>query len=795
MPMRRTTLLGAALGAVGAALGGAWYQLLRRPLPQYTGTVSAEGLEAPVEISRDRYAVPHVRAQTERDLWFGQGYCLGQERLWQLDFYRRVSAGRLSEIAGNETLQTDKFMRTLGLRRVAEREAAELEPELAWRAQAYCDGVNAAAAAARALPVEFQLLRLDFEPWTPADMLTVIKLLAFGLSTNWERELLRAEMARELGVELAAKLEPRYPQGNPVVLAPGEGWTGDALGLVEQFDAVAKSLGLSVEASGSNNWAVAGDRTTTGRPLMAGDPHLSPSMPGIWFEISLELAAPESGNGAGSRWVRGVCLPGIPGMFMGQANDIAWSFTNVMADVMDLYVERIHGDTYEFEGEKRPLEVAEEEIGVKGQAPETLKVRLTHHGPIVNDFLGADDPPLALRWSALDMPFLSASNFAPMHVSRGSELVDLVSDVPYPVSNMVWADRHGNIGYKLVGRLPKRKSGCPDVPKPGWTGEYEWDGWVPYEELPEITNPECGYVVTANNQIAPDDFPHHITSDYLDGYRAARIEELIEKRPIHDIESFERMQVDLYSIPGAETARRLCRLRPRNQREVSALERLASWDGRMSPDSIGATVYQAFVLRFSQDFVRAAIGDRDLSERWLDRADNGFLAHVTTPWRWQERLMELWKEADESLIGRSWDELALDSLRGALDLLEERYGPDPDAWRWGAVHEMEFPHALGAANPVFNLLFNRRLRAGGAQETVSQIAYDPNDPFKAVWAPSWRMVADLDDPRRSRWQAFTGQSGHPGSPHYDDLQPDWSEGRTQAMDGEPPWRTLVLEPE
>jgi penicillin amidase len=233
---------------------------------------------------------------------------------------------------------------------------------------------------------------------------------------------------------------------------------------------------------------------------------------------------------------------------------------------------------------------------------------------------------------------------------------------------------------------------------------------------------------------------------------------------------------------------------PPGQREVSAIERLRSWDGRLGPDSVAASIYQAFLLRLAREVARAAIGDRDLSERWLDRADNGFVPHVTSPWRWHSHLLGLWEEGDEDLIGRPWDELVLEALSAGLDDLSDRFGPDPETWQWGRIHEMEFPHPLGEANPVLRRLLNRRLRAGGAQETVSQIAYDPNDPYRAVWAPSWRMVADPAAPGRSRWQMFTGQSGHPASRHYDDLQADWLEGRTQPMAGEGPWRELALAP-
>ena len=247
-----------------------------------------KGLEEAVEIRRDRWGVPHVHAQTRHDLWFGEGFCHGQDRLWQLDLYRRIGSGRLAEIAGHVGLQTDRFMRTLGLRRAAEREVAALEPEVRAALDAYCAGVNAAAVD-RPLPAEFQLLRIAFDEFVPADPLLLAKLLSFGLSTNWERELLRAEMARELGADLAARLDPGYPRGSPVILTPGEAWTGDGLGLAKQIASVRDSIGLAVEAGGSNNWAVTGSRSATGGPLLGGDPHLPPSMPGITYQVGLYL--------------------------------------------------------------------------------------------------------------------------------------------------------------------------------------------------------------------------------------------------------------------------------------------------------------------------------------------------------------------------------------------------------------------------------------------------------------------------------------------------------------------------
>jgi penicillin amidase len=783
----RTGLLAGAAGTgiAAAATAAAWHWLARRPLPKQKGTIALDGLEGEVQVRRDRWGVPHIEAGSSADLWFAEGFCHGQDRLWQLDFYRRVVSGRVAEMAGEEGLPIDRLMRTLGIRRTAEREAATLGAELLALLERFCEGVNAAAASAKAMPFEMQLLRLEWKPWRPVDILSLGKLLAFGLSTNWEKELLRADMLRALGPELAAKLDPAYPADNPVVTQ--DAWSGDGLGIVEQIDAVRRSIGLAAEASGSNNWAVSGGLSATGSPLIAGDPHLPPSMPGIWYQVGLTL---------GERFVRGASLPGMPGVYMGQNNDVCWTFTNVMADVQDLFIERVEGDRYLFEDEWRPLEVVREEIPVKGRdAPEVLDVRITHHGPLVNEALGADDgEPLALRWQTLDQPTAFAGMFDLHGISSGPELVAKLEGHSSPASNLIWADRHGSIGYKLIGRLPLRKGGCPDLPKPGWTGEFEWEGTIPYDEMPEAIDPESGFLVTANNRIAGDEYPHHITSEWLDGFRAERIEQLLRASDEHDIGDFEAMQSDNLSLPGIEAAKRLGRLKPQGQRETSAIERLRSWDGRLDPDTIAGTIYQAFLLRLAREVARAAIGDRDLSERWLDRADNGFTPHVTSPWRWHSHLMKLWEEGDEELIGRPWDGLVLEALSGALDDLSDRFGPDPDGWRWGHVHEMEFPHPLGEANPLLRRLLNRGLRAGGAQETVSQIAYDPNNPYKAVWAPSWRMVADPSAPERSRWQMFTGQSGHPASPHYDDLQADWLEGRTQPMAGEGPWRELDLVP-
>ena len=365
-------------------------------------------------------------------------------------------------------------------------------------------------------------------------------------------------------------------------------------------------------------------------------------MPGITYQVGA-LAR-------GSLLPRGGA-PGLPGVFMGQNNDVAWTFTNVMADVMDLFIERIDGDTYEFEGEWRPLELIEEEIAVKGRSePERLVVRETHHGPIVNEALRADDAePLALRFMALDFRASDAGQSRGARVQRAAPSWWRCSaSTPTPVSNLVWADRHGSIGYKTVGRIPIRRGGCPDLPKPGWTGEHEWDGWIPYDEMPELTDPDAGFVVTANNRIAPEDYPHHITSDYLDGYRARRIEQLIDGSA--GARSGElRSDADGHALaPGSgdgPPAGPAAPARPAG----AGRDRAAAQLGRADEPGLDRGHHLPGVhLAAGARGRPGGDRDRDLAERWLDRADNGFIAHVTSPWRWQSHLLASGKRVTRS---------------------------------------------------------------------------------------------------------------------------------------------------
>ena len=798
MAGRSAGLGAAALASAGAASYVGWRRLFRKPLPKTKGTIAVHGLESEVTIARDRFGVPRITARSTHDLCFGHGFCLGQDRLWQLESYRRAANGRVSEFAGADGLHIDRLMRTFGFARIAREEARTMPRDAHGYLEAYAAGVNAAREAMPARPLEMQLLGVAPEPWSPADSLAIGKLIALGFSTNMETELFRAELVAGIGAEKAARLEPQYPGGNPVVTQPGVPWSGDPLQVAAQIAEVRNALGFSLEPAGSNNWAVSGERSTTGMPLLAGDPHITGGIPDIWYSVELSAPGVE---------MRGGTMPGFPGLIIGQTRNVGWSFTNVMADTQDLYVEHVrsaqngNAPTYEFRDEWLPVTVHHERIEVKGRSePEDLEVWETHHGPIVNRPLGAAaGEPIALSWTALREPFFTSAGIDVAQAANGQELAQVFNDFSVPCMNLVWADSSGSIGYKLIGKLPHRAGGCPDLPKPGWTGDYEWDGYVPWDELPEIENPPGGVIVTANNRIAPDDYPHHITSEYLDGYRAARIEQMLGEREKHSLDDFERMQMDVFSIPGEQTAHRLARLRPSRQRDVRAIERLRSWDHRLDPGTIAGTIFQAFTVHFARHVSEAVIGDGESAERWRSKSLLGFIPVTSSPWRFQARLLELWDEADSELIGgRDWNALALEALSDALDELEARFGGDPAGWRWGHVHGLSFPHILGEgdslASKAIGRVLSRRVPAGGGQETVNANGYVPHGgDYTGRWAASYRLLCDTADPDRSRWQHFTGQSGHPGSPHYDDLLDGWLHGRTNPV-AQPPVASLTLAP-
>jgi penicillin amidase len=740
-----------ALAATGTGAVLVW-----RTFPQITGRLAVPGLDAPVEIIRDRWGIPHLYALNAHDLFFAQGYVHAQDRLWQMDFNRRVPSGRLSELFGEVTLASDRFLRTIGMRRAAEEERAHLDPESDAALSAYAAGVNAWISAHRArLPIEFTLLRYQPEPWTPTDTLAFGKLLAWTLGGNWRYELLRAQLIARFGVDGMRFLIPPYSAGAPTIVPSGSrfaSWRTTALHRL--LDAGGLPAGI-----GSNNWVLSGARTATGRPLLANDPHLEAQMPATWYEMHLA---------GGPYNVAGATLPGVPGVVIGHNADIAWGVTNAFPDVQDLYIERVHPtdpSRYLFRGRWEHARVLLEAIRVRGRRdPAVETVRITRHGPIINDVVEGLGAFLALRWTALEPGTISASL---LHLNRARNWAEFRSALrlwTVPAQNFVYADRDGNIGYQLPGRIPIRAKGAALMPVPGWTGEYEWVGEIPFERLPSAFNPRRGYLVTANNRIASDAYPYFLSQEWGPGFRAARIEALLAPLRRATIAEMEAIQLDQLSLPGRETVRALDGVKIREEPAAGLLAELRSWDGVLRPDSRPAAVYEAFRIALAPRVFKSVLGE-DLYQQYMER-----------PEAWQLALDRVLHDPSSRWWGADGrDAVIAAALQEADEVLTRRLGSDRSKWTWGRLHPMRFVHPLGRAWGL-SWIFNAGAPpTGGDLFTVNNGGF-ARSTFSQIIVASYRQVIDVGDWDRSVAIHTTGQSGLPFNRHYRDFVSLWAAG-------------------
>lgn len=727
--------------------------------PQVAGTLRVGGLREAVEVVRDRWGVPHIRARNEHDLFFAQGYVAAGERLFQMDFFRRVARGRLSEVFGAVTLDDDKFLRTIGIGRAADAEARTLGGEPLEVLQAFSDGVNAyVASRGGRLPVEFRILGYRFEPWSPTDTVAFGKLMAWDLDGNWEEELLRQALVAKLGPE-AALLTPGYPQGAPTIVSAA----ARDLALLRAYERVAAHLGLDAPDRGSNNWVLAGSRTETGKPLLANDPHLRIGMPSIWYEVHL----------VGGRYdVIGAAFAAAPGVIIGHNDRIAWGLTNGTVDLQDLYVERLHPSDptrYQFRGRWERMRVVREAITVKGRAqPVVLDVRITRHGPIISGVLEHEARPLALRWVALDVaPVIPALGLLD-RARTFQEFRAALRDWQIAPQNAIYADVDGNIGYQLPGRIPIRARGQGAVPVPGWTGEYEWTGWIPFDAHPTAYNPSEGMIVTANNKIVPDTYPYFLAVDWDPGFRAARIRGLLGATPKHSVESFAAIQYDVHQSVADLLLPDIAAVESADPHVRAATEILRRWDRRMTTDSAGALLFDAVFSRL----LPAILGDRlgpDLEQRYEGAA-------AWHPWALRALLdhpeSALWNGGG----GRRTPSAVIEAvLRDAMADLTSRFGP-PERWRWGLVHRARFAHTLGSV-PALGLLLNGgEVESPGSYYTVNNAGYSRATHLQRTVA-SYRQIVDLAAFDRSVSVHTTGQSGVPFTRHYKDLIALWVSGR------------------
>ncbi len=735
---------------------------LRGSLPRTKGTVQVAGLDGPVEITRDADGVPHIFATTDHDAIFALGYVHAQDRMWQMEFQRRVGAGRLSEILGESTLNADKFLRTLGMYRAAETAWPALNQQGKMALQAYAAGVNAWLGEGHPLPPEFLILGVEPEPWTVTDSLVWTKMMAWDLGGNYDLELLRVRLAQAIGPERAAQLMPAYPEAGTTVLAANQlpAHAVDALLALDtdlQFDFHLRGLDI-----GSNNWVIAGSRTATGLPLLADDPHLGARIPSIWY-----LAEVQGDN----VHVVGATLPGLPLMVIGHNENIAWGVTNLDPDVQDLYMERINPknlNQYEIEGEWVDMDIVEEPIYVKGEEEPILwAARSTRHGPLISDVSGSIQRPVALRWTALDPNDTTFDSFMQINYAADwAQFTTALKGYVAPSQNFVYADRQGNIGYFGPGRMPIRAQGEGLVPVPGWNSEYEWIDWIPFEELPQMYNPEVGYIATANNRVVPLDYPYLITHDWTVPYRAERVVELIEELSSGDqkisVADMAAMQADQHSAQARELLPLLLKVEPADERQAQALEILRAWEGEAAVDSIATTIYEAWFMHLGRTIFEDDLSG-DLYDDFAVRRHPTFLVNeLTNPGT-------IWCNNFLSTPTESCADITAEALDNALDDLEERLGDDMAAWQWGNVHLTQYPHNPFSRVAALKFFFHREIPNGGDTYTVNVAPVRFSEPYLQYHVPSYRHIVDLSDWDNSLFMHTTGQSGNFLSPHYDDL--------------------------
>ena len=765
--------------ALGSALRAVLMPLDRRRALPVDGALRLGGLSAPVEIVRDRWGVPHIYAAGLDDLFFAQGFVHAQDRLWQMELNRRIAMGRLAELFGPVALDTDRFSRTFGFRRLAEADLVALG-SLRGHLEAYAAGVNACLEEmGDRLPVEFALLRHRPEPWAPLDTLAWARVMAWSLSHGWASELVRARLIERLGPARAAELEIDYPPQNPLTLPQGI-----------EFNRLAVDGALEAlrgpflnRAMGSNGWAVTGSRMSTGAPMLCNDMHLALQLPSIWYAVHL-VAGPQGELYHAS----GVSLAGVPMVLVGHNARIAWGMTLAFTDCEDLYVEKFDPADpcrYEFRGEWRQAQVVREEIGIKGKAgPHIEEVIVTHHGPVVSDVIGAPEQRLALQSMAL-RPAPIVQGWFQLNLASGwDDFVEAMRLIEAPQLNVVYADVAGNIGLWVTGKVPLRQQGRGMLPSPGWSGEYEWVGEVPFEAMPHALNPAQGYVISCNHRLVGDDYPYELGSLWMNGYRARRLVDVFEQKGVLSPADFRALHGDFYSIPGLEFAAHFRGLSSPDPAVQAALEALRSWDGDLGPEVVGGTLYEVTLYRLVRNLFESALGE-DLFYALMGEGTHPLLHHSTEFYGHATvAALRILSDADSPWLQEAGGRqaLLLRSLGEAVRWLSEKLGPRMEDWRWGRLHQAVFPHAMGIQPPL-DRVFNRGpYPVGGDTDTVCQTAFKARTPYGVeAWAPSYRQIIDMGDLSRSLMMLAPGQSGRLGSPHYDDLIAPWLAGEYIPM--------------
>jgi len=753
------------------SLGGTvWF--VRKSWPQVSGTLSFPYLTAQVEVLRDKWGIPHIFAENSHDLFFAQGYVHAQDRMWQLEFTRRVGSGRLSEILGKDAVGIDRFARVLGFRKSAERDWEAMGEEDRAVMENYAQGVNAFLADNRSnLPLEFTFFGDEPEVWTPVDSLVITKLMSWILSENASIEMTRSRVLMAAGESVASDILTPYRDGVSVTV-PIDAASYEKLGsaLVGTLRTVSETVG---RVGASNSWVISGSRTATGLPIIANDTHLDLFMPSAWY-----------GNGihGGGYDLVGYSLAGTPGITIGHNRRIAWGITDLVADVQDLYLEELDSQTdpqhYKFRGEWLPLKIESEEIQVKDSIPITISVKRTGRGPLVNQFVGGleDSRPISIAWASDQSPNLIRSLILLNRANNWDEFRSALSQWDGPNLSFVYADVDGNIGYQAAGRIPIRSPrGQGIIPEIGSTGEHDWQGRIPFDELPRSFNPPDGFVVSANQKLVSDDYPYHLGYEWADPYRAIRINQLLANNNRVSIEDSKQMQGDTYHLVAENLREYLKVIEPANDLERRSLAEVQAWNLRCDTNEVGASIYQVWYRLLLEETVGDELG-QELTTEYLEYY-----------WVHGPALVSLMKGDASRVFDQinteqveTRDDIVRRAFSGAVKWLSERYGTDPSEWKWGRLHTLSFRHRpFGRADiPIISRLFNSEpiVAPGGDRFTINCTWFvwdDPEAPFSADAGSAQRIIMDLNDWDSTAAINSTGQSEQLFHPHREDQIPLW----------------------
>lgn len=728
-----------------------------RAIPDYNQNVSLKGIQGKVTIYRDAYAIPHIYAENEADLYRAVGYVMAQDRLWQMDLLRRATTGRLAEIFGEDLVQTDLLIRGLRIPEKSGEVMKRSDPEIIAALEAFADGVNQYMDENMDnLPPEFAILGYDPEKWEIIHSINLIGYMAWDLTTPWTEEFLMDKLSRKLPGEKFKQIIPN------AIIHDTPVFPEFSIPMAEAT-AQLKSLGLGV-FFGSNNWAVSGKKSVTGKPILANDMHLGLFAPGIWYQVHMT---------AGDKLdVTGVAVPGQPFVISGHNRRIAWGMTNVMIDDIDFYVETVNRqnrDQYKFNGEWRDMTVKKEMIKINGGETVEKTLRFTHRGPVVSAFKKEKDRVISVRWLGNEFSNELRSVYLLNRAGNWRDFREAVKSFISLSQNVVYADVDGNIGLQTCAGIPIRE-GAKEFMVPGDTDTYDWKGLVPFEELPYSYNPESGFVSSANNKTTPDDYPYHISHWFYVPDRIERIREMLNEKEKLSIDDFKRMQTDVKSKHVERYLKDIIDILNQTENltgpEKESLELLSRWDGVMAKDSAAALIFDTLYLHMVKNLAEDEMGTEFFSKFLGEKT----LIRNLTAGVWRTRDAAGWCDDVNTTAKETFRQWIEKSFRDSVKQLVSEMGAEPVKWQWGKRHGLYLNHPMGTVS-ILDSLFNLNrgpFPVGGSFHTVCPYSYSFRRPYHSTFGASQRHIYSLVDWDESQTVIPTGISGIPASTHYCD---------------------------